>query len=82
MDAHRNDYTAAVAGMAETYGVCTFAVGDRVTYRLEGWGNAHENGRVTGHRDDGLYLLVEAEDDHTQRVIDARPWPIGNVLPF
>lgn len=77
-----NDYFAAVAGMTETYGTCTYSIGDRVTYRLEGWGNSHENGRVTGHSGDGSQLLVESEDDHTRRVIDARPWPTGNVLPF
>lgn len=81
MDAHSPEYFAAVAGMADTCGTCTYAIGDRVTYRMAHWGMGYENGRVIAHGE-GHELQVEAEDDKARRVIDARPWPTGNVLPF
>lgn len=82
---HDREAAAAIAGMSDIYGTCTYAVGDRITYRLREWGNAgYEVGRVIGHTEvqASPRLVVEAEDDHTTRVIDARPWPTGNVLPF
>jgi len=78
MDAHRNEYLAAVAGMAEIYGT-NIAIGDHVWFRLSGWSPASsESGRVLdNHRD---RLLVETETDVVE--VDPRPWPLGNLLPF
>lgn len=79
---HDNEYAAAVSGMADTYGTCTYAVGDRVTFRIGQTG--YENGRVAGHKGDThLYVEVEGRGPGCSiEVIDARPWPTGNVLPF
>ena len=81
---HDNEYGAAAAGMADQYGICTYAVGDRVTYRLSKDGTGYECGRVIGHTEveSQPRLVIEAEDEQTLRVIDPRPWPTGNVLPF
>lgn len=84
MDAHSPEYAAAAAGMSDTYGRCAYAVGDRVTYRLAGDGTGYRTGRVAGHKADGT-LYVEADGRGPGcgiDVIDARPWPAGNVLPF
>lgn len=85
MDAHRPEYLAAVAGMAETYGTTTcrhadgYAVGDYITFRLNGWSDSsYDDGRVTDHHNGRL--LVETASDIVE--VDPRPWPIGNVLPF
>ena len=61
MDAHANEYLAAVDGMTETYGkprsVDDHAIGDSVTYRLSGWSDrSSERGQVVGH--DGNVLMV------------------------
>jgi len=73
MDAHANEYLAAVDGMTETYGkprsVDDHAIGDSVTYRLAG----SERGQVVGH--DGNVLMVM-----TNREI-VRVLPC-EVLPF
>lgn len=88
MDAHEREYAAAVNGMADTYGrSCALpSVGDRIAYRVAGMSeSSSEAGRVVrvvveaGQRPS---LVVESEDTHTPRVIDPRPWPTGNLLPF
>lgn len=78
---HDNEYLAAVAGMQETYGTPTHAIGDRVCYRLRDWRTGYENGRVIGHGT-GHTLIVQAEDDGTRRLVDGRPMPDGELLPF
>ena len=79
-DPHTNEYLAAVAGMADVYGTPTYAIGDRLTWRLPDWGMATESGRVIGHQ--GTFLVVQSEDDHTKRVINPLPWPTGHVMPY
>ena len=83
-DPHNNEYLAAVAGLSDTYGYGPHAIGDRVTYRLKSWGDGYECGRVTGftQSESAERLVVEAEDDRTLRILDPRPWPTGNLLPF
>ena len=78
MDAHANEYAAAVDGMTETYGkqrsVDDHAIGDSVTYRLSGWSDrSSERGQVCGHA--GNVLLVWA-DREIVRVLPCE------VLPF
>lgn len=78
MDAHANEYLAAVDGMTEQYGkprsVDDHAIGDLVTYRLSGWSDrSSENGRVVGHA--GNVLLVWA-DREIVRVLPCE------ILPF
>ena len=78
MDAHANEYAAAVDGMTETYGkprsVDDHAIGDSVTYRLSGWSDrSSETGQVCGHA--GNVLLVWA-DREIVRVLPCE------VLPF
>ncbi len=49
MDAHSNEYMAAVAGMADVYGTPRYAIGEGVAFRLEGWSPAsYADGIVTG----------------------------------
>jgi len=82
---HENEYLAATAGMSDVYGYGPHAIGDRVTYRLKSWGDSsYEAGRVTGFTscESAERLVVEAEDDRTLRIVDPRPWPTGNLLPF
>jgi hypothetical protein len=81
--AHQNEYAGAIAGMTETYGTCraadTFAIGDYVTFRLNGWSpRSYEDGRVTDHHNGKL--LIETAGDIVE--VDPRPWPDGNVLAF
>jgi hypothetical protein len=83
MDAHHAEYAAAVAGIQETYGsprhADTFAVGDHISFRLNGWSDSsYDDGRVCSHH--AGKLLVETATDIVE--VDPRPWPIGNVLPF
>lgn len=80
---------AAIEGMADTYGkpaaVSLPAVGDRITYRTKAMTETEwEAGRVVRVQaiSGRPLIVVEAEDAMTLRVIDARPWPDGNVLPF
>lgn len=78
MDAHSNEYAAAVAGMQDVYG-SQYGRGDSVTFRLKGWQeNASDSGRVIDHHDGKL--LVKTDADIVE--VDPRPWPTGNVLPF
>ena len=80
MDAHANEYAAAVDGMTEQYGkprsVDDHAIGDSVTYRLSGWSDrSSERGQVVGHA--GNVLLVRSESDgEIVRVLPCE------VLPF
>jgi hypothetical protein len=83
MDANAREYAGAVAGMQETYGsprhADTYAIGDHISFRLNGWSDSsYDDGRVTDHHN-GL-LLVETATDIVE--VDPRPWPLGNVLPF
>ena len=83
MDSHAAEYAGAIAGMTETYGsprhADTFAIGDYVTFRLNGWSpRSYDDGRVTDHHNGRL--IVETAGDIVE--VDPRPWPEGNVLPF
>ena len=78
MDAHANEYAAAVDGMTEHYGkqmsVDDHAIGDSVTYRLSGWSDrSSERGQVCGHA--GNVLLVWAD----REIVRVLP---NEVLPF
>ena len=78
MDAHANEYAAAVAAMTEQYGkqrsVDDHAIGDSVTYRLSGWSDrSSERGQVVGHA--GNVLLVWAD----REIVRVLP---NEVLPF
>ena len=90
MDAHDREYAGAVAGMAETYGAdehCSLpSIGDRVAWRTKAMTERDcESGRVVlivegeGRKTE---IVVEAENGQSLRVIDPRPWPTGNLLPF
>ena len=91
MDAHEREYMAAAEGMADLYGrhpeTCTLpSVGDRVAWRTKAMSDtSSESGRVVrvvAQAGEPTTLVVEAEDGGTLRVIDPRPWPAGNLLPF
>ena len=91
MDSHEREYQAAAQGMADLYGMnpesCTLpSVGDRVAWRTKAMSDRDcESGRVVlvvegeGRRTE---IVVEAENGQSLRVIDPRPWPTGNLLPF
>ncbi len=80
MDAHSNEFAAAVAGMAETYGTPQLAPGTGVAFRLEGWSPAsYADGIVRGYTSDGM---LSVNSDVGALVLDPRPWPDGNLLPF
>ena len=89
MDAHDREYAAAAAAIGDqTPTGCRLpSYGDRVTYRLKGWSDrSGESGRVIRHTcgtDGRPRLVVEVEGSPGQiRVIDPRPWPTGDKLPF
>ena len=81
---HENEYLAAVAGLGEQTPSPspTFAIGDRLTYRLEGDGNGFRVGRVSEVSAANLQLCIEEEGTGEKHGIDWRPWPTDNVLPF
>lgn len=92
-DPHAREYSAAIDGMAETYGrhdlePCTLpSVGDRVTFRLRSMGDSESIAgrvlRVVGIvQSDTARLIVEREDAGGIEVVDPRPWPTGHMLPF
>lgn len=89
MDANRMpgdaEAAAAIAGMQEIYGRELPTIGSRVAFRLNGWSDASfEAARVVAHgEEDGRpTLVVELDGGAGLRVIDARQWPAGNLLPF
>ena len=66
MDAHANEYAAAVDGMTEHYGkprsVDDHAIGDSVTYRLSCWSDrSSETGQVRGHAGNVLLVMTNRE---------------------
>ncbi len=80
MDAHSNEFAAAVAGMAEVYGTPQLAPGTGVAFRLKDWpGTCYADGRVRGYTSDGM---LSVDSDVGALVLDPRPWPDGNLLPF
>lgn len=91
MDSHEREYLAAAEGMADLYGrhpeSCTLpSVGDRIAYRTKEMSDAASEAgrvvRVVAEAGQRPTLVVEAEDSQTLRVLDPRPWPAGNLLPF
>lgn len=86
MDAHRNEYLAAVAAMPEhtispPRCLGEHAVGDHLAFRLKGWGDrTYDDGRVIDINEERQRLLVETATDIVE--VDPRPWPVGEVLPF
>jgi hypothetical protein len=89
-DPHDREYAGAIAGMHDTYGfpiACTLpSVGDRIAYRLKTHTDMEsEAGRVVRVNAEGERPLVVVEPENAevaQRVLDARPWPTGQILPF
>ena len=89
-DPHAREYAGAIAGMHDTYGfpvACTLpSVGDRIAYRLKTHTDMEsEAGRVVRVNAEGERPLVVVESENAevaQRVLDARPWPTGQILPF
>jgi hypothetical protein len=89
-DPHDREYAGAIAGMHDTYGfpiACTLpSVGDRIAYRLKTHTDMEsEAGRVVRVNNEGERPLVVVKPENAevaQRVIDARPWPAGQILPF
>jgi hypothetical protein len=89
-DPHDREYAGAIAGMHDTYGfpvACTLpSVGDRIAYRLKTHTDMEsEAGRVVRVNNEGERPLVVVEPENAevaQRVLDARPWPTGQILPF
>ena len=89
-DPHAREYAGAIAGMHDTYGfpvACTLpSVGDRIAYRLKTHTDMEsEAGRVVRVNNEGERPLVVVESENaegTLRVLDARPWPAGQILPF
>lgn len=78
MDANRNEYLAAAAGMNDIYGT-PYKHGDRIAFRLAGWSETSWDAGNVINTHAGK-LLVETDTDIVE--VDPRPWPIGNVLPF
>jgi hypothetical protein len=83
---HESEYIAAVSGLCEQtlspvvwHG---FADGYRIHYRLAGMSDASSSaGRVCGDAGpDRVY--VTNEQTNRPEVVDVRPWPKGNLLPF
>jgi hypothetical protein len=83
---HENEYLAAISGLHEQTPspvvIHGFAMGDRITYRTRGMSDASSTaGRVCGDAGpDRVY--VTNEETHRPEVVDIRPWPQGNLLPF
>ena len=89
MDAHHNEYLAAIAGLSEQTpspraraAVNGHAIGDWISFRLRSWkGHGFQSGRVADVNEARGTLLVETDDDIVE--VDARE--VGNggeVLPF
>jgi len=81
-----NEYLAAVTGLPEqTVSPVSwhgFANGDRITYRLAGMSESSSvAGRVCGDAGPSR-VYVTNEQTHRPEVVDVRPWPAGNLLPF
>ncbi len=54
-------------------------VGQRVAFRLAGWGDSSsDSGEIVAVVDGSVVV----DDGSELIVVDARPWPIGNLLPF
>lgn len=89
MDANRMpgdaEAAGAAAGMSDLYGCTLPEIGERVAYRLQGWSDrSFDAAKVIGHlhAEGSTTVLIELDDGSGLRVIDARPWPTGNLLPF
>ena len=85
-DAHNNEYLAAVAGLHEQTVSPVFwhgyAQGDRIAYRLHGSSpSSSAAGRVCGDAGPDR-VWVNNEQTNRPEVVDVRPWPEGNLLPF
>jgi hypothetical protein len=81
------EFAGALAQHMENFGptACYLpAVGDRVTYRTRAMTECgSESGRVVRITvDTNPVLIVQPEGEEGLRVIDPRPWPTGNLLPF
>lgn len=84
------EFAGALAQHIENFGptACYLpAVGDRVTWRMRSMSDcSSESGRVVRLSVDYMTtkpcLIVQPEGEEGLRVIDPRPWPTGNLLPF
>ena len=89
MDANRMPGDAeAAAAIAQMNGNGWFElppIGSRVAYRTKAMTDVEfEAAQVVAHgSEDGRpTLVVELDGGAGLRVIDAREWPLGNILPF
>ena len=85
-DVHNNEYLAAIAGLHEQTVSPVFwhgyAQGDRIAYRLHGSSPSSSSaGRVCGDAGPDR-VWVNNEQTNRPEVVDVRPWPEGNLLPF
>ena len=83
---HENEYLAAVSGLHEQTVSPVFwhgyAQGDRIAYRLHEWSpSSSAAGRVCGDAGPDR-VWVNNEQTNRPEVVDVRPWPEGNLLPF
>lgn len=83
---HENEYLAAIAGLHEQTVSPVFwhgyAQGDRIAYRLHGSSPSSSSaGRVCGDAGPDR-VWVNNEQTNRPEVVDVRPWPEGNLLPF
>ena len=83
---HEDLYDAAVRGLHEqTVSPVSwhgYANGDRIAYRLRGWSpSSCAAGRVCGDAGPDR-VWVNNEQTNQPEVVDVRPWPEGNLLPF
>lgn len=85
MDANRMpgdaEAAAAAAGMSDTYGHSTPAIGDLVHWRFGREGS--DGGRVTAVIAGVVpKLVVKSDNGGETYTIDSRMWPVGNRLDF
>jgi hypothetical protein len=81
MDSHAREYSAAVAGMHDTYGVAkqTHAVGDSIWIRLPGTEKSHARVVVIEVLEDDLYHVVQHVPGSDRQHFAVTP---DQIMPF
>jgi hypothetical protein len=81
MDSHAREYSAAVAGMHDTYGGAkqTHAVGDSIWIRLPGTEKSHARVVVIEVLDDDLYHVVQHVPGSDRQHFAVTP---DQIMPF